>query len=48
MSSEQKIAANRINAEKSTGPRTADGKADFAANALKHGLTSSKLIISAE
>jgi hypothetical protein len=31
--------ANQVNAEKSTGPRTADGKSRSALNALKHGLT---------
>jgi hypothetical protein len=31
------IAANRRNAQKSTGPRTAEGKRQVAKNALKHG-----------
>ncbi len=31
------LAANRANAKKSTGPRTAQGKARVSLNALKHG-----------
>ncbi len=37
--SERKRAANRANARKSTGPRTAAGKARVARNALRHGLS---------
>lgn len=37
--------ANRANALKSTGPRTAEGKARVAANALKHGLVSELRIL---
>jgi hypothetical protein len=36
--SERQILANRRNAQKSTGPRTAAGKAKVRVNALKHGL----------
>ena len=36
--SERKIEANRRNAQKSTGPKTEDGKARASRNALKHGL----------
>src|SRR5215470_4861615 len=44
MASETQIAANRRNAEKSTGPRTARGKAAVAGNALRHGLRARKVI----
>ena len=37
-SSPQKSAANRRNAQESTGPRTAAGKAAARLNAVKHGL----------
>lgn len=37
-SSDRRIEANRINAKKSTGPKTAAGKAASSQNARKHGL----------
>ena len=36
--SEEKREANRANAQKSTGPRSAAGKLASRLNALKHGL----------
>jgi hypothetical protein len=39
MASERQIAANRRNAEKSTGPRSRAGKKRGSKNALRHGLT---------
>ena len=39
MASELQIAANRRNAQKSTGPKTADGKKRSSKNAYRHGLS---------
>lgn len=38
MSSSRRLAANRANAQQSTGPRSVEGKAQSRLNALKHGL----------
>lgn len=48
MASHAQIAANQRNAAKSTGPRTAVGKAVVTQNALRHGLTARQLIIFGE
>ena len=40
MATERQIAANRLNAERSPGPKTPDGKAVASRNAVTHGLTS--------
>lgn len=40
MTSQKQIEANRRNARKSTGPKTAKGKARVSRNAIKHGLLS--------
>jgi hypothetical protein len=45
--SPRKIAANRQNALKSTGPKTPQGKAYSRSNALKHGLFAMNLFIGA-
>ena len=41
----QKLAANRRNAQKSTGPNTANGKAVSKLNALKHGLLAETVVV---
>jgi len=38
MATQKQIEANRLNALKSTGPRTAEGKAATRLNALQHGI----------
>ena len=39
MISEKQLEANRRNAQQSTGPKTAEGKAHSSRNNLRHGLT---------
>jgi hypothetical protein len=39
VATEKQIAANRANARRSTGPRTALGKLKSSRNALRHGLS---------
>jgi hypothetical protein len=48
MATEKQRRANRLNARKSTGPRSPEGKARCAQNALKHGLRSQHLIVPGE
>jgi hypothetical protein len=48
MASEAQILANRKNAEKSTGPRTAEGKAVASQNAVTHGLLAQHCVIRTE
>ena len=43
MTSQKRIAANRSNARRSRGPRSAAGKSKVARNALRHGLYAIKL-----
>jgi hypothetical protein len=43
-----RIAANRINALKATGPRTPEGCAKLSLNALKHGLTGNTVLLDAD
>lgn len=46
--SEKKLAANRANAKKSTGPKTTAGKERSRRNALKHGIRSERDLLPAE
>jgi len=48
MSTEVQILANRRNAQKSTGPRTSEGKSAVSQNAVKHGLLVRQDVISSE
>ncbi len=44
MATERQIATNRLNAQKSTGPRTERGKRRTRRNAFRHGLTAESVI----
>src|SRR5437867_1290760 len=48
MATEKQVAANRRNAQKSTGPATPEGRAAVRFNAVKHGLTASTLVLEGE
>ena len=48
MASEKKIEANRRNAQKSTGPKSAEGKSQSRFNALKHGMRANLLVLPGE
>jgi len=48
MTTEARILANRLNAQKSTGPNTPQGKAVVSQNALKHGLSARHDVITSE
>ena len=48
MSSAAQVAANILNAQASTGPKTDDGKQRSSHNSLKHGLTASTILIPTE
>jgi hypothetical protein len=47
-SSPERMAANRANAQKSTGPRTNEGKAASKFNAVKHGILSREVLVAGE
>ncbi|MHC4987439.1 MAG: hypothetical protein ACYTFX_02940 [Planctomycetota bacterium] len=45
MTSDKQLAANRRNAQKSTGPKTEEGKSVVAQNAVTHGFTATAPIL---
>src|ERR1051325_191722 len=48
MVSEKKLAATRLNSQKSRGPRTPEGKARSSRNATSHGIFCRDLVLSGE
>src|SRR5918998_2315579 len=48
MTSKKKIQPNRRNAQRSTGPKTPEGKAAVRLNANKHGLRSQEVLLPGE
>ncbi len=48
MATVAQIQANRLNAQKSTGPRTPEGRERASQNALKHGLLAREAVIAGE
>jgi len=48
MATEAQIRANRRNAQKSTGPRSRQGRAAVSQNAVKHGLLTRQDVITSE
>jgi hypothetical protein len=48
MVSDKQLEANRANAQKSTGPRTEEGKRRSSLNATRHGLTGQVIVVPEE
>jgi len=48
MATEAQVIANRLNAQKSTGPRTPQGKEIASQNSIKHGLLAEQDVIASE
>jgi hypothetical protein len=48
MATEKQIAANRLNAQQSTGPKTPEGRAAVRLNGVKHGLNAKTLVLKGE
>ncbi len=46
--SEKQLAANKANAQKSTGPRSRMGRSNSSRNAMKHGLLANAILIDGE
>jgi hypothetical protein len=45
MATEKQVEANRLNAQKSTGPKTPEGKANVCLNSLRHGLRARAVVL---
>jgi hypothetical protein len=48
MATDKQIAANRLNAQQSTGPNTTEGRAAVRLNGVKHGLYAKTLVLKGE
>jgi hypothetical protein len=48
VATDQQTAANRLNAQKSTGPKTPEGRAAVRLNGVKHGLTAETIVLKGE
>src|SRR5260370_12612611 len=48
MATDKQIAANRLNALKSTGPKTPEGRVAVRLNGVKHGLYAQTLVLKGE
>src|SRR5216684_2187795 len=48
VATEKQFEANRLNAQKSTGPRTPEGRAAVRLNGVKHGLTAETIVLKGE
>jgi hypothetical protein len=48
MATPAQVAANRANAQRSTGPRSAEGKSRSRFNALQHGVDANSIVIPGE
>src|ERR1700755_874488 len=46
--SEKQLTANRLNAQKSTGPKTPEAKAKCSQNARRHGITAQTTVMTEE
>jgi hypothetical protein len=47
MTTGKKVLSNRLNAQRSTGPRSMEGRRQSSTNAIKHGLTSRQRLVPA-
>ena len=48
VATDKQTAANRLNAQKSTGPRTPEGRAAVRLNGVTHGLTAETIVLKGE